>query len=301
MLCETSGMDWSIESVASAEEFLARSASFRNAHPMETNVIGSVATSVADGNKTYQYCFWWIVLAENEVVGIAMRTAPYRLMLSSMPEGSARRLAKAVLDVDPSCWGATGPKEAASEFIESWCDGTGEAASDYPLYMQETIYLLARHTPRADVLGAARKADDSDIPLLLNWLPAFAAEAGLFHVEAPTEAELQSRLRATSIFIWEVDGRPVAMAGHAPIISGPGGRIGRIGPVYTEPDERGHGYGAAVTSSMIDHLHSMGCSSVMLYADVDYEKSNRVYRGLGFRPVGTIVEFGVAPKTDEPA
>jgi predicted GNAT family acetyltransferase len=33
---------------------------------------------------------------------------------------------------------------------------------------------------------------------------------------------------------------------------------------------------------------------VMLYADSDYEKSNRVYQGLGFRAVGAIVELGVA-------
>jgi len=291
-------MNWSVERVTSPEDFLQRTASFRNEHPMETNVIGSVAASVADGTRAYPICFWWIVLADNRVVGIAMRTAPYRLLLSPMPEGAARQLARAVVVSDPGCWGVTGPEEVASEFIESWCDQTGKQRSDFPLHMRDTIYVLKQHTPRADVLGGARKADDHDVALLLKWLLAFAEEVGVFHADVPSEEELRNRLRSTSIVIWEAEGHSVAMAGHAPLVEGPNGRIGRIGPVYTEPDERGHGYGAAVTSSMIEHLHSINCSTVMLYADSNYEKSNRVYQGLGFHPVGAIVEFGLEPPAD---
>ncbi len=291
-------MDWSVERVTSPEDFLQRTASFRNEHPMETNIIGSVATSVADGTRAYPICFWWLVLAENEVVGIAMRTAPHRLVLSPIPEGAARKLAREVLDTDPECWGVTGPEEAASEFIESWRIQTGRGMSDYPIHMRETTYVLGRHTPLIGVQGAERKASEQDVPLLLEWFPAFAKEVGILHTGVPSEEELRNRLRSTAIVIWEIGGRPVAMSGHARLVDGPNGRIGRIGPVYTEPGERGHGYGAAVTSAMIEHLHSIGCSTVMLYADSNYEKSNRVYQGLGFRPVGAIVEFGLEPPAD---
>lgn len=291
-------MDWRIERVDSPEEFLRRTELFRDEHPMETNIIGLVATSVASGNKSYSAYFFWVVLAHNKIIGIASRTAPYRLLVSTMPEGSARQLAKAVSDIDPDCWGVTGPEEIAAEFIEAWCDRTGKVASDYPRHMRETTYVLDQHTPLAGVIGAARKADERDVALLSKWLSAFVEEVGISNREVPSEEDLLKRLRSTSIIIWQVDGRPVAMSGHSSIVVGPSGRIGRIGPVYTEPAERGNGFGAAVTSSMIEHLHSIGCSTVMLYADSDYEKSNRVYQGLGFRPVGAIVEFGLEPQAD---
>lgn len=291
-------MDWLVERVASPEEFLRRTDSFRDAHPMATNIIGSVALSIADETRSYSEYFWWIVLEKNEVVGIAIRTAPHRLLVSPMPKYAARQLAKAVSDNDPDFWGVTGPEGVATELMESWCSYTGRESSDYPIGMRETTYVLGQHTPLADVVGAARKANEGDIALLLKWLPAFAEEVGMFRTGVPSEAELLARLRSTPFVLWEIDGRPVAMSGHAPVVVGPSGRIGRIGPVYTELGERGHGYGAAVTSSMIEHLRSINCSTVMLYADSDYEKSNRVYQGLGFRPVGAIVELGREPQAD---
>jgi predicted GNAT family acetyltransferase len=288
-----SDMDFVIERLATAEEFLRRTESFQHLHPMETNIIGSIATSVANRSKTYSETFWWVISQGSDVVGIAMRTAPYRLVLSPMPREAIHKLSLAVLDTDPGFWGVSGPEECATEFVKCWCEKTGRKSSEFPQHMRETIYVLGDHTRLSKVSGNARKAASDDVDLLRKWLTAFAEEVGILFTQ-PTEAELLARLASTPMFIWEADGRPVAMSGHAPLVSGPTGHIGRIGPVFTEPSERGHGYGAAVTSAVIDHLHSIGCSTVMLYADSDYEKSNRVYQGLGFRPVGAIVELGVA-------
>jgi predicted GNAT family acetyltransferase len=287
-------MDYMIERAPTAEDFLQHTESFRNAHPMETNILGSVATSVAKGTKSYSECFWWVVLQRDEVVGIAMRTAPYRLLLSPMPLNAIRELSLAVLERDTGFWGVTGPEECATEFIGCWCEQTDRQKSDYPQHMRETLYVLGEHTPHPKVEGKARKASDEDIPLLSKWIPAFAQEVGIFHAKS-SETELREALLATTYLIWEEEGRPVALSGHGPVVVSSEGRTGRIGPVYTEPIERGHGYGAAVTSSMIKHLESIGCTTIMLYADSDYEKSNRVYRRLGFEPVGAMVELGVDP------
>ena len=100
------------------------------------------------------------------------------------------------------------------------------------------------------------------------------------------------RLSQREMLIWEVDGVPTAMAGYAALISSPSGLIGRIGPVFTSPEHRGYGYGAAVTSAMVEHLREKGCARVILYTDADYPKSNRVYQAMGFREVGAVVELG---------
>lgn len=285
-------MDYVVERIALPEDFLDRTAIFRNEHPMETNIMGSVAASVAAGTRRYPSCFWWIVTQGDVIVGIAMRTVPYRLVVSPMPAGAAGQLAHAVFENDPECWGVNGPQAIATEFIKCWCLESGRPASDFPIHLRETIYVLGRHTPRAGVPGTSRRANDNDVPLLLSWLAAFVSEVGLSNSEVPDETVLLSRLRTTPILLWENEGRPVAMAGHAAIVDDAQGHTGRIGPVFTEPSERGNGYGAAVTSSMIEHLLSIDCTTIMLYTDSDYAKSNRVYQQLGFVPKGSILELG---------
>ena len=285
-------MDFVVERISLAEEFLKRTAMFRNEHPMETNIIGSVAGSVASGSRTYPTCFWWIVTQGDVIVGIAMRTVPYRLVVSPMPAGAAGRLAQAVFENDPACWGVNGPQAIATEFIKCWCAESGRPASDFPIHLRETIYVLGRHTPRSGVSGTSRRANENDVPLLLSWLAAFVSEVGLSNSEVPDEAVLLTRLRTTPMLLWENEGRPVAMVGHAAIVDDAQGRTGRIGPVFTDPSERGNGYGAAVTSSMIEHLLSIDCTTIMLYTDSDYAKSNRVYQQLGFVPRGSILELG---------
>jgi len=289
-------MGYVIERLTSAGDFLRRTESFRSKQPMETNVIGSVATSVADGTRSYSACFWWLIRRDAEIVGVAIRTAPYRLVLSPMPLAATGILAREVHAVDPDFWGVSGPEDVSREFIEHWCIQSGRDLNDFPLHMRDTIYVLQKHTPLSGVQGLARKAGVADIPLLAEWLQAFSSEVGVLSVP-PSAAELEARILTSTFIIWEVANRPVALSGHAPLVQSPEGSIGRIGPVYTEPNERGNGYGAAVTSAVIAHLTAIGCSTIMLYADSDYAKSNRVYLGLGFRPVGALVELGSQPQT----
>lgn len=278
-----------IEAVSGAAELLARSQAFRAAHPIDTNVIGSVAASVIDGSRTYDRAHWYLALDGDEVVGIAVHTPHYRPVLSPMPDAAARSLARAMLQREPSLAGVTGPLEPAQAFADTLHHGTGRDASRVTL--QELIYVLGDHTPRAGVPGAARAATDEDIPLLVDWFTEFGQEAlGSIHVVTPDD--VRRRLSGRTMLLWEDDGRPVAMAGHASIMTSPVGDVGRIGPVYTARSARGHGYGAAVTSAMIDHLHTHGCSVVMLYTDAAYPTSNRVYQRLGFREIGAVVELG---------
>ncbi|MGL1760974.1 GNAT family N-acetyltransferase, partial [Vibrio parahaemolyticus] len=69
-----------------------------------------------------------------------------------------------------------------------------------------------------------------------------------------------------------------------------GGTVGRIGPVYTVPAERGRGYGGAVTAAVTEHLLPQ-VDTVMLYTDAANPISNAVYERLGFVHEHDIVEL----------
>jgi predicted GNAT family acetyltransferase len=278
-----------VERVENASMFLEVTLPLRLADPVNTNVLGSIATSVADESRTYADACWWVVRDGDEVVGAAVHTPPYRPVLSPMREDAARLLADAAHSTRSGVRGVTGPEPAATAFANRICELTGWNAARGTL--RELIYVLGEHTPRPDVSGCARLAHVDDVPLLLEWFDAFSLEA-LGSIHTVTADDMHRRLQHRDMIIWEDQGIPVAMAGHAALTPSPAGRLGRIGPVFTVAGRRGHGYGAAVTSAMVEHLRALDCAVILLYTDADYAQSNKVYRALGFEEVGSVVELG---------
>jgi len=55
--------------------------------------------------------------------------------------------------------------------------------------------------------------------------------------------------------------------------------MSRIGPVYTPPEHRGHGYAAAVTAAAARGALERGARQVLLYTDLANPTTNRLYPG----------------------
>jgi predicted GNAT family acetyltransferase len=157
--------------------------------------------------------------------------------------------------------------------------------------MSEVVHVLRGYRPPPSTPGHARRATLDDLEPLVAWYTAFAAELGLPAHEARTSAiaRLQSPGGSAGYLWWELDGRPVAVAGHAAPVATPVGAVGRVGPVYTPPEHRRRGYGAAVTAAVVEHLLPL-CGTVMLLADEANPTSNGVYERLGFRPVAQVLD-----------
>lgn len=258
-----------VHCIATSDEFLEVSRDFRASEPYLTNVIGSVALSVSQGRR-YDSCHWWVVTDHSNVVGIAMRTMPWNLMISPMPREAHQVMAAAVADVFPDLPGMSGPLADADVYQSAL-----NAVSAEPS-MAECVYVLKSFAP-ASAAGASRRTTVADLPLLRTWLEAFAIEARL-----PThDIEAGAKRMLDVGFFWDCDGETVAMCGYAGPVGDEGAAVGRIGPVYTAPEHRKRGFGAAVTSAAIAHLQTR-CDHIMLYADADNPTSNGVYQRLGF-------------------
>jgi predicted GNAT family acetyltransferase len=87
--------------------------------------------------------------------------------------------------------------------------------------------------------------------------------------------------------LWTVDGRPVSQAtARGPIVG-----MARIGPVYTPPELRGHGYAAAATAAAAQWAIDAGATRVLLFTDLANPTSNRLYPRIGFVPVDDAVDM----------
>lgn len=134
-----------------------------------------------------------------------------------------------------------------------------------------------------------RLAGNEDADLLVEWLDAFFVEAFGSTSNPSVSRGVLGDIDAAggTVVLWTVDGTPVAMARVHGCLLG----MSRIGPVYTPPGNRGHGYGAAVTAKAARHAQGQGARDVVLFADVANPKSNRIYRRLGFAPVAEHVQY----------
>jgi len=281
----TRGEPVQVEQLPSAQEFLAQTDAFRAADAVMTNLVGSIATSVV-GGRSYEREFWWVVRdGAGEVVGCAVRTAPHRLVLSPMSVHAARALGRAAGAADRDLPGCSGPADVVQAAVAAM-----EPARTAQTTMTDVVYVLGELVRPRPVDGQSRRASAADMGLLVDWHHRLAVDAGLpMHDVA---ASVLDRLEHGGLWLWEVDGTPVAMGGHAAPVPTPAGTVGRIGPIYTPAHLRGRGYGSAVTTAVVDEL-APRCAKVMLFADAENPASNSIYRALGFTAVGQLVETQV--------
>ncbi len=184
--------------------------------------------------------------------------------------------------------GFTGRTSTVLPLAQSWTVHTGAGCS---VRMTTLFYRLTTLVQPSAVPGHVRPAvltDGAELDLLSRWLDHFGQETGVGRgLPAPDrEMVLTNAKRGQVSLLWCVDGVPVALAGH----STPRNGVARIAPVYTPPEQRRRGYGAAVTAAAVHSARAMGATEVTLFADLDYPPANAVYRGLGFEAIAEFTQ-----------
>jgi GNAT superfamily N-acetyltransferase len=221
--------------------------------------------------------FGWWAGDGGAAAGAFMHTPPSPLLLSGVPAEAAAGLAATLAGRPLNAVNAY--PEAARSFAAAWSAIAG-CQPTYLLSMR--LYRLAELTwPDPVPEGESRVAADADVPLLAGWFAAFARET---HNEAEAggyDAVVRDRLGYGGLLIWQAGGRPVAMAAATRQVAG----MVRIGPVYTPPEFRGHGYASAVTAELSLRAREAGAAEVLLYTDLDNPVTNSIYQRIGYRGV----------------
>jgi GNAT superfamily N-acetyltransferase len=209
------------------------------------------------------------------VVAVLLRTAGRPALVSGVAPEFAQAVA-AVLDDDPP--GVAGPVPEAEAFAAAWSTRTGATAR---VGMRMRLFALEELTPPSGVLGGARRGGAADLPVIAGWLRRFGEELGhSMPGSTDHEDEAATALRlGYGQLLWEVEGIPVALALARRPVAG----MARIGPVYTDPAHRGHGYAAAVTAAAARWALDAGAQHVLLFTDAENATTNRLYPRVGFR------------------
>lgn len=273
--------------------FLAVAGDHLAADPVRTTVIATVTRRAVDGLEPARgsHPRWWVAVRDGgEVVGAAMRTAPmppYPMYVLPMPEAAALALARGLHARDELVPGINGALPAVQTVATEMARLAGGEARVEERMLLHTIDTLV---PPPPVAGRLRPATAEELDLVLRWYAAFdvdaAEQAGRTAPHRPPEpqdeANVLPRIEQGQVWLWEDDrGAVVHVTAHNPPAFG----VARVGPVYTPPEHRGHGYARAAVAQVTRRLLDEGLR-VCLFTDVDNPTSNRVYESIGYRPVG---------------
>jgi predicted GNAT family acetyltransferase len=226
----------------------------------------------------------------DELAGALVCTPPREAIVSGLPGDCAEAAAEVLAHTHPRLPGAVGPRHETEMFAKSWSERTGAITHER---FAQRAFVLYRLTSPKDVPGAARRADSRDIELLARWRTAFANEAtsGMRGHHSARQQVTNSFAAGNAALLWELDAQPVAWASATAPVAG----MSRIGPVYTLPRHRRHGYGNAVTAAATSWSLETGAQHVVLHTDLSNPISNAIYPRIGFRPVYDAVELAFTP------
>jgi len=274
-----------------AAAFLAEAESLLLAEEARHNLILGIAGTIRDSPGRYPLRSFWLVRDGGEVAAAALRTPPYNLVLAR-PRSSPALAALAEAVAGEEIPGVTGTEPEVHEFAELWSRHSGVAGR---VNMRQGVYALDEVEPLPQVPGSARVATNDDYELGLRWWVAFGDE--VLHEGGPGREDAEQNVRhklsspTGGFLLWEDDGKPVSLAGWG----GPTPNGIRIGPVYTPPELRGHGYATALTAELSQRLldgrlYEGGRRFCFLYTDLANPTSNAIYERIGYRRVAEAAE-----------
>ena len=267
----------------------------------ETNVLATVLAGIVEGRFSDPPPVLAIVRDDNGVVtAAALRTPPRAMLCSELPgtgteagagtdtDAVAQALIDRWLQRDPGLPGVSGVPGTSRALAAAWARRSGQTTrcdTAMALHAVQAVVDPPRPAP-----GSLRPARVDETGLIVEWSHAFEAEAGVGEPDPDsTAAAARAAVAAGRAFVWEApepSGEPVSFVAHSVAIApDAGARVGvpRIGPVYTPPAHRRHGYAGSAVAQLSRRLLDGGASRCVLFTDLANPTSNRIYAEIGYR------------------
>lgn len=228
----------------------------------------------------------WIMATISDSSGIlltAIMTPPNNITLYATDNIINPEAVKCLIDGLKGCEipGVTTEKTLAECFAGEY---TAQKGLNVEITMSQRIYELTAINPDVKQFGSVRLLDENDMHFFPYWLEAFNA-AGIYgktEMSIPHDAGLyRYRLSAKKLYVLEVDGIPVSMAGYTREMQT---AIG-VAFVYTPPYYRGNGYATSCVAQISRLAFDKGYSKCVLYTDLLNPTSNSIYQKIGYVPV----------------
>lgn len=262
------------------EQFVERVSPFLMANEAENNLMIGIGHNLARAESMDHSVLLSCVLDGSRVVGAAVMTPPYNLILTRAPEAAIALVASSLRQAGVSIPGVLGPVEPARTFVAHWQRLTGQ---NVEIAKSMRVFQLTEVVPATGVSGTSRRGTEADLDIAAEWCDAFAVDT---HTICTPRDKVLQHIKAGSLWLW-TDPEPVAMAVEGTVT--PNGR--RVSGVYTPPDRRCRGYASALVAELSQSILDSGNRFCFLFTDLANPTSNSIYAKIGYLPVSDYAEY----------
>jgi uncharacterized protein len=276
-----------VQRYSSAQAFYDAAVDYLIGHEAIHNLLFGLTTAQIASPSPNLNVYWALVWEGEQIVGGAIRFPANKLLLARMAQLNAIAVLIEDMMIDltdtPGVMGLPFDSRTAAAY---WAVRTLTRVQPG---MPQRIYQLEQVRPPQGVAGNPRWAAEADRALMTDWMFGFQQDSFGHATREQAERTASSRMDApqAGMMIWEADGMPVSCAAYSGYT--PNGV--RIGPVYTPPQQRRKGYGAAVTAALSQYLLDQGRRAVYLFTDLRNETSNHIYQTIGYQAVTDVGEW----------
>ena len=219
----------------------------------------------------------------NGVQVIALMTPPHNITLYATDNIINHQAINCLLDglTEYNIPGVTTEKTLAELFAKEY---TARKGLTFETTMSQRIYELTTINTDVKQFGTVRFFEEKDMHYFPYWLEAFnsAGTYGNTTMYIPQDVEAYHyRLSSKKLFVLEVDGKPVSMAGFTREMQT---AIG-VAYVYTPPYYRGKGYASSCVAQISQIALDKGFTKCVLYTDLLNPTSNSIYQKIGYNAI----------------
>lgn len=228
----------------------------------------------------------WVMATVYDANGIqltALMTPPHNITLYATDNIINDQAIKCLLDglTEYNIPGVTTEKTLAELFAKEY---TARKGLTFKTTMDQRIYELTTINPDVKQFGTVRLFEEKDMYFFPYWLEAFNAAVtyGNTKMSIPQDVEAyRYRFSSKKLFVLEVEGKPVSMAGFTREMQT---AIG-VGFVYTPPYYRGKGYASSCVAQISQIALDKGFTKSVLYTDLLNPTSNSIYQKIGYKAI----------------
>jgi GNAT superfamily N-acetyltransferase len=272
-----------------AAEFCARVVPALLDREAENGLPIGIARRVAASSEPTTDVLFLAVEEDGAVVGATVWGPPHEVVITRVPPGAVELVAAYCVGSGWRVGGATGPDAIGLELAEALAHRTRTTVRTR---QRQRVYELTAVADVVRAAGAMRPAGPADRALVADWYEAFAEEVHLAHPMAAIDWAAAT-IASGSAFLWD-DGEVRSLACLSR--ETPNGRA--IGPVYTPPAGRGHGYATSLVADLTRQVLASGKRFACLFTDDVNATSNHIYEAIGFRVVCRFDAYALVPPAE---
>ena len=269
----------------SAGRFLERAGGVLLEREEENNLLLGVAGTLAKKHEELDAkVLLGTVEEDGVVVGAVMRTPPFPLAVSRLPEGGARAVAEDLGDERRRLTGVVAATGTANDLAREVC--RLEAGMSYRAEKSMGVYRLDRVVPPArPAEGRFLVAQGDHLEAAVELTEGFQSFVNDKGFDARKLSE--GAIADERLFLWEHDGEIVSMA--AWVRETPNAMT--IALVFTPEQHRNNGYASSLVAETCRRALRSGKRSCVLFADNDNPTSTGIYEKLGYEKVSDTVHL----------